>query len=182
MKEEFEAIGMPWDHRGERADEFLEVFEALWSQEEVTHEGPYLRFGPVGFTPKPTNGRIPVWVGGHTTAAFRRTARHGDAFHAAFATPERLADEWGAVRAACEQEGRDPAEVELTMLVTAKFDGASDKPGVLHGSSEQVIDQLAAYKELGVRHTVVFAAARGGLEGRLDAIRGFAEEVIPALA
>jgi probable F420-dependent oxidoreductase len=182
MKEEFEAIGMPWDHRGERADEFLEVFEELWSKEEISHEGRFLRFGPIGFTPKPPNGRIPVWVGGHTPAAYRRAARHGDAFHAAFPTPDGLAQQWAGVRAACEEAGRDPAELQLTMLVTAKFEGTSDRPGVLSGSSQQMVDQLAPYRDLGVTHTVVWAAARGGLDGRLDAIRRFADEVAPALA
>jgi probable F420-dependent oxidoreductase len=182
MKEEFEAIGMPWDRRGERANEFLEVFEKLWSEDEVSHDGPFLSFGPIGFSPKPRHGRIPVWVGGHTGAAYRRTARFGDAFHSAFSTPERLAQEWAGVRAACDAVGRDASEIELTLLVTALFEGRSDKPGVLHGSSQQMVDQLARYQEIGVSHTVVWAAARGGLDGRLDAIRRFAGEVAPALA
>lgn len=182
MKEEFEAIGMPWDRRGERADETLQIFEQLWSQDSVTFDGPFTRFGPVGFSPKPPNGHIPVWVGGHTKAAFRRTAAFGDAFHAAFCTPERLAGEWAGVRAACEAIERDPASIELTMLCTLQFDGSSDKPGVLSGSDAQVIDQLGAYAELGVSHTVVFVAARGGVEGRLDAARRFASAVAPAFA
>ena len=40
----------------------------------------------------------------------------------------------------------------------------------------------AAYKDLGVGHTVLFFAARGGLEGRLDAVRSFAADVAPQLA
>jgi probable F420-dependent oxidoreductase len=179
MREEFEAIGMPWDRRGERADETLEIFEALWSQDEVSFDGPFTRFGPVGFSPKPPNGRIPVWVGGHTPAAFRRAARHGDAFHAAFCTVERLRDEWAGVRAACEQAGRDPADLQLTMLCTLLVDGHSERPGVLHGSWAQITEQLGPYRELGVSHTVLFVAARGGLDGRLDAIRSFAAEVAP---
>lgn len=182
MKEEFEAIGMPWDRRGERADETLEILDALWRQDSVTFSGPFTSFGPVGFSPKPPNGHIPVWVGGHTPAAFRRTARSGDAFHSAFSTPERLAAEWAGVGAACEKIGRDRSEIELTMLCTLLFDAESDKPGVVSGSNQAVVDQLGAYAELGVTHTVVFVAARGGLEGRLDAIRRFASEVAPHLA
>src|SRR4051794_5494026 len=182
MREEFEAIGMPWDHRGQRADETLEIFEALWSQDQVSFDGPFTRFGPVGFSPKPPNGRIPVWVGGHTPAAFRRTARLGDAFHAAFCTVDRLREEWDGVRAACDAEGRDPAEIELTMLCTLLVDGHSERPGVLSGSSDQLVEQLSAYKDLGVGHTVLFVAARGGLEGRLDAVRSFAADVAPHLA
>lgn len=182
MKEEFEAIGMPWDRRGERADETLEIFEKLWRDEAVSHEGPFTTFGPVGFSPKPPGGHIPVWVGGHTQAAFRRTARFGEAFHAAFCSPERLAAEWAGVQAACRAIDRDPASVELTQLCTLMFDASSDRPGVVSGSDQQIIDQLGVYAELGVSHTVVFVAARGGLEGRLDAVRRFASAVAPALA
>jgi probable F420-dependent oxidoreductase len=182
MKEEFEAIGMPWDRRGERADETLEIFDALWTRESVSFDGPFTRFGPIGFSPKPTQGRIPVWVGGHTPAAFRRTAKYGAAFHSAFSSVERLTEEWQGVQRACEAIGRDPTTVELTMLCNLVFDHRSDKPGVLHGSNEQVIDQLGAYADLGVTHTVVFCAARGGLDGRLDAVRRFATDVAPHVA
>ncbi len=182
MKEEFEAIGMPWDRRGERADETLEIFEALWRNELTSFDGPFTSFGPVGFSPKPPNGHIPVWVGGHTAPAFRRAARYGDAFHAAFSTPEQLAAEWAGVQAACEKIGRDPAELELTQLVTLQFDTSSDRAGILCGSDQQVIDQLAAYAEVGVTHTVVYNGARGSLEQRLDAVRRFTANVMPALA
>ena len=179
MKEEFEAIGMPWDRRGERADEFLEIFEALFTQDAVSFDGPFTRFGPIGFSHKPVNGTIPVWVGGHTPAAYRRTAKYGSAFHSAFSSVERLRGEWEGVQRACEAIGRDPGEIELTMLCNLVFDHTSDKPGVLSGSEQQVIDQLAAYAEIGVTHTVVFCAARGGLDGRLDAVRRFASQVMP---
>ena len=179
MKEEFEAIGRPWDRRGERADEFLEIFDALWTEDSVTFDGPFTSFGPVGFSPKPAQGRIPVWVGGHTPAAYRRTAKYGAAFHSAFSSVDRLRGEWDGVRQACEAIDRDPATVELTMLATLLFDANSDKPGILHGSNEQIIDQLNSYAELGVGHTVLFCAARGGLDGRLDAICRFAAEVAP---
>jgi hypothetical protein len=86
------------------------------------------------------------------------------------------------VQSACEQVGRDPAEVELTMLCTLLVGGHSDRPGVLSGSSDQLVEQLAAYQEIGVGHTVLFVAAHGGLEGRLDAIRAFAADVAPQLA
>jgi probable F420-dependent oxidoreductase len=179
MKEEFEALGMPWDRRGERADETLEIFERLWADEVVTFDGPFTKFGPVGFSPKPPNGRIPVWVGGHTGAAYRRTARHGDAFHAAFPTASGLAEQWAAVGQACEKVGRDRAEVQLTMLCTLLFDASTERPGVLCGSTAQVVDQLGAYADVGLQHTVLFVQARGGVEGRLDAMRRFAEEVAP---
>lgn len=179
MKEEFDAIGMPWDRRGERADEFLDIFEKLWADERVTHEGQFDRFGPIGFSPKPVNGRIPVWVGGHTRPAFRRTARYGDAFHAAFTPPEELQGFFDAIGAECEAIGRDPGTVERTMLHRVLFDHEAE--GAISGSVDRIVHQIGEYAERGVSHMAVFFLQRGGVEARLDAIRRFAEEVRPQL-
>ena len=182
MREEFEAIGMPWDQRGRRADETLEIFEALWSQEEVHLRGALHPLRPGRLLPQAAQRPHPGLGRRPHAARFRRTARLGDAFHAAFRTVEGLSQQWRDGGPACESIGRDPAEVELTMLCTLLVGGHSDRPGVLCGSSDQLVEQLAAYQEIGVRHTVLFVAARGGLEGRLDAIRSFATEVAPQLA
>jgi probable F420-dependent oxidoreductase len=179
MREEFEALGRPWDQRGRRADETLEILETLWREELPSFEGPYTNFGPVGFAPKPPNGRIPVWVGGHSEAAFRRTARFGDAFHSPRMAPASLATERDGVRRACEAIGRDPATVELTTALSLLFDSTSQRTDVLSGTTERIVDQLGAFAELGVSHLTLFLFARGGLEGRLDIIRRFAEEVMP---
>lgn len=179
MKEEFEAIGMPWDERGKRADEFLEVFEKLWAQERITHSGTFDRFGPIGFSPKPVHGRIPVWVGGHTRPAFRRAARYGDAFHAAFTPPQELAGYFDAVAAECEILDRDPAEVERTMLHRVLFD--TEVEGTISGSTDRIVDQLGEYAAIGLSHMAVFFLQRGGVEARLEAIHRFAEDVRPHL-
>jgi probable F420-dependent oxidoreductase len=181
MREEFEVLGRPWDQRGRRADEMLEIFETLWRDELPTFDGPYTRFDPVGFAPKPPNGRIPVWVGGHSDAAFRRTARFGDAFHSPRMTPSALAAERDGVRRACEAIDRDPATVQLTTALSLLFDARSERTDVLSGSSERIVDQLGTFADVGVEHVTLFLFARGGLEGRLDVIRRFAEEVMPAV-
>jgi len=75
MAEEFDALGMPFDHRGARADEQLEVFEALFSQRKPAYPGRFYHFPVVGFEPKPHQSHIPIWVGGHTEAFGRRSLR-----------------------------------------------------------------------------------------------------------
>jgi probable F420-dependent oxidoreductase len=180
MREEFEVLGRPWDRRGRRADEVLEIFEVLWREQAAAFDGPFTQFGPVGFAPKPPGGHIPVWVGGHSEAAFRRTARFGDAFHSPRMTPGALAAERDGVRRACEAIDRDPASVQLTTALSLLFDSRSEREDVLSGSTERIIDQLGAFAEVGVEHLTLFLFARGGLDGRLDVIRRFAQEVMPA--
>lgn len=180
MREEFEAIGMPWEERGARADEALEVFSELFSDGLSTFEGRYTSFRDIGFSPKPPRGHIPIWVGGHTRPAFRRTARYGQAFHAAFADPDTLASQWAAVGEECDAIGRDRGEIDLTCLFRLNLDGGNVADGEIGGSTDEMVDQLGRYGEIGLDHAAFFVLGRG-TEGRLDAIRRFAEEVAPQL-
>ncbi|MED5292992.1 MAG: hypothetical protein VYB56_03945, partial [Actinomycetota bacterium] len=121
---------------------------------------------------------IPVWVGGHSQAAFKRTAVFGDAFHSAFAHPELLSEQWAAVKRECDLLGRDNQELELTSLFRLNFDGGDLTQGEIGGDTEQIIDQIGQYSDVGLTHAAFFVLGRGN-EGRLEAINRFAEEVAP---
>ena len=152
MREEFEALGMPFDRRGARANEFLEIFEALFAEDSVTFDGPFSKFGPVGFAPKPVTGRIPIWVGGHSRPAFRRAARYADAFHAVFIPPQAVAAQWAEVQRFCDDMGRERSDVDLTLRLRLALDRDGDDSGALLGSSEQIVDAIGRYAEVGVSH------------------------------
>jgi alkanesulfonate monooxygenase SsuD/methylene tetrahydromethanopterin reductase-like flavin-dependent oxidoreductase (luciferase family) len=177
MKEEFETLGMPYDQRGKRADEFLEIFDVLFREDRPQFKGEFTKFGPVGFEPKPVNGHIPIWVGGHSQRAYERTAKYGDAWHAAFGSPEDIKKQWDGVTRECERIGRDPGEIELTALLGIEFDGQADGNGWFWGSSEQIAESLLAYKEAGITHLVCWFT--GSPAKRLSAIQKFHEEVRP---
>ena len=178
MKEEFDAINRPWDQRGLRADETLEVFKELFSKGLSTYQGRWTQFRDIGFSPKPADNHIPVWVGGHSKAAFKRTAEFGDAFHSAFAHPDLLREQWAAVRTECESLGRDTQELELTSLFRLSFNGGDLDKGEVGGTTEQVIDQIGQYSDVGLEHAAFFVLGKGN-EGRLEAIHRFAEEIAP---
>jgi probable F420-dependent oxidoreductase len=178
MEEEFEAVGRPWDQRGSRADETLEVFGVLFEDGLSSYEGTWTTFHDIGFSPKPVNNHIPIWVGGHSPAAFKRTAIFGDAFHAAFPSPDLLSQQWAAVTEACDTVGRNPQELELTSLFRLNFDGGNLDEGEIGGSTEQVIDQIGQYAEVGLTHAALFVLGRG-TERRLEAINRFAEDIAP---
>ena len=77
LREEFDAVGEPFDGRGRRTDEAIDVLRKLWSGEVVDHDGEAYRFGPVRFVPAP-EPPIPIVVGGVSKAAIRRAAHRGD--------------------------------------------------------------------------------------------------------
>lgn len=79
LREEWIAAGLDPATRGRRLDEALAVCRRLWTEDQVSHEGEFYRFGPVAFEPKPVQRpHPPILVGGESPAALRRAARDGD--------------------------------------------------------------------------------------------------------
>lgn len=179
MREEFEALQMPYDHRGKRADEALEAMEALFSTDWASYDGEFTHFPPLGFFPRPEAGRIPVWVGGDSEAAYKRTARFADVFHAAFQTEEQLARHRDGVRRACEAIGRDPRSVQLSTRVYLDVSGITDPRKSLSGSPEQMADTAGRIRDLGYTHLLVDPAGKGGPDKRLEALRSLMADVAP---
>ena len=181
MPEEFAALGMPFDHRGARLSEHLDILEVLSTEELPDYHGTYYEFEKIGFNPKPVNGRITLWMGGASEAGYRRAAKRGDGFQGAYASPAALRGQWESVKRAAEEAGRDPAEIVLSNRMWLAY-GADSGPradGSLFGSTEQIVEQLGELKEMGVQHVVMDVIAGGGIEGRVDMLRRFKEEVRP---
>lgn len=179
MKEEFDVLGMPYDHRGARGDEQLEVFDRLFSNANPSFDGRFYQFPEIGFSPKPVQSPVPIWVGGNSDAAFRRTARYGHCFHAAFQKRATVVEEWAAVRAACEAIGRDPGEVELSIRLYLDPDARMEPAKSIQGSADQMAATVADWAAIGVDHILVDVVAGGGPQGRLDALRSFMTDVAP---
>lgn len=181
MEEEFDVLGMPFDHRGARADEQLEIFERLFSDELPSYAGEYYNFPEVGFSPKPTENKIPIWVGGASAAAFRRTARFGDGFHAAFEPIDRVEAEWEAIGKACDDIERDRDEITLSVRLYLDPEGRMEPEKSITGSTAQMLEEVARWQDIGVTHIGLDAVAGGGAAGRLDALREFMTEVAPQI-
>ena len=179
MREEAEVLGMPWDNRGKRSDEQLEIFETLFSDENPSYSGEFYSFPEVRFEPKPVQSPVPVWVGGNSRAAFHRTARFGHAFHAAFEPLDVVEDEWRQVREECEAIGRDPRSLDLSLRMFLDPDEVMEPIKSLGGSADQMVDTIGRVQDIGVTHILVDPVARGGVNGRLEALSEFMTNVAP---
>ena len=85
---EYEACGVTKPERARRTDEALEAMRLLWTQDKATFQGRYFRFTDVSVTPKPVQQPgPPVWIGGRSDAAMRRTGRLGDGWLPSAITP-----------------------------------------------------------------------------------------------
>src|ERR1051326_1879884 len=80
LAEEFAALGIPFEHRGPRTREYVEVMRGLWTEGSSSHQGEFVQFRGVLSYPKPVAATgIPVWFGGESPAALRRGAELGRA-------------------------------------------------------------------------------------------------------
>ena len=80
LAEEFAALGLPFEDRGPRTDEYVAAMRALWSQECASFKGRFISFDQVFCRPQPPGRHIPIVVGGDTAAAARRAGRLGDGY------------------------------------------------------------------------------------------------------
>ncbi len=177
LQEEAEAIGMPWDERGARTDEHIEVLRAIWTQEEPKFEGRFYRVEGVRCEPRPSPAP-PIWVGGHEAPSLRRAARLGDGWHAYCLAPNDLTEGWRRVQSMAREAGRDPEELTLSVRVPLSITEApSDTPVPLVGSVEQIGEWLRQYQKIGVAHMVFEPPIMAGIDGALAAMERFAKEL-----
>jgi probable F420-dependent oxidoreductase len=90
LPREFDASGVPFSQRGRRTDEAIQVIRLLWTQDEVSFQGEFYKLDRVSIFPKPWQTPPPIWIGGKSEAAMRRTARLGDGWIPSFITPEEM--------------------------------------------------------------------------------------------
>ena len=111
LREEFDALGVPFEGRGARTDEHIAVMRALWDADHADFEGEHFSFTDISSNPKPVNGRVPIHIGGHTRIAAERAGRIGDGFFPGRGEIVELVD---IVRQTAADAGRDPASIEIS--------------------------------------------------------------------
>src|ERR1700712_5480831 len=142
-REEFVALGVPFERRGARTVEYVEAMRTLWRDDVASFDGEFVRFDSVRINPKPVRDRrIPIVLGGNSDAALRRVAAWGDGWYGfnvdgVSAVRDRVA----MLTSLCSEQGRDVRE--LRIAVALQDPRRSD---------------VAALADLGVDELVVVAA------------------------
>lgn len=117
---EFEAVGVPHRERGSRTDEGLEIIRLLWSEPRASFAGRHFRFTDVALEPRPIQRpHPPIWIGGRSEAALRRTARFARGWLAYMATPERIRTSMARIGELAPGFGRAPTDIEAGLLLFA---------------------------------------------------------------
>ncbi len=150
-KQEFEVLGVPFEKRGKRMDECLQLMRALWRDEWVEFRGEFYECVDWTSNPKPVNGDIPIWLGGESRQQLERVGKYADGWHATAASLGTLRQDFEVAQEAAVKAGRDPAKLSLTI----EGGGAIGLEG-----QEQVAERLAKIAELGVEHTICLVHPR----------------------
>lgn len=194
MREEFEALGRPpYEQRGSVTEEYIRIFKNLWTEQEPSYAGRYASYSDIAFEPKPLQRpHPPIWVGGESMPALRRTARVGDAWFPIIDNPrnpldtaERFAGGVAQMRQVAEGEGRDPDTIEISFAINI-YDDCREHTGrdgarrVFTGSAEQIASDIRAYKASGAKCVMFgFEVDAASPNATLEQMQRFAENVRP---
>ena len=196
---EWTALSLDPKTRGRKTDEGLEVIRLLWSQDKVDFDGVHYKLRGASIAPKPVQPDLPMWIGGSSEAAIRRTARLGTGWQAGPETPAQAREVVAAIKQAAAEAGRtidddhygagipyrfgSPDDPALAPLFEAyiKRTGRDPKDYFAIGDAEAIVAKIADYVEAGVSKFILRPSARGDDE-IMAQTRRLIEEVLPRVA
>ena len=156
---EYEALGAPFEQRGKRLEEIVDLWRTAWHDDPASHEGEFYPFREVRVLPKPAH-EIPIWLGGTSDVAMARAARIGDGYHGIGVESKdapALVDKIRAMR----------TDESFTISIRITWDARVD--------DDTVRAQLGEYQKAGVQH-LHFAPERGDLEAWLTGMERLATQ------
>jgi probable F420-dependent oxidoreductase len=195
---EFRATGRDPGERGRRADEVLEIARRLWSEERVTFHGEFHHYDGVSIAPRPVQQPLPLWIGGSSPAAVRRTVKLGTGWLGGVQTPAQVAPVVAAIAKLGAETGRpipadhfgasfafrlgpaDDSLVSRAFAARARAGGADFDPKAYFalGDASAVLERIAQYRAVGISKFVLIPLAQGE-DDLLEQTRRLAAEVIP---
>lgn len=120
--EEYAALGVPFEDRGKRCDEWVLAMRELWSTKRSNFAGDFVSFDEAIFFPKPARGRIPIVIGGNSPAALTRVAKLGDGWHGWKLSLDEVAEKLAEIDTKLAKYGRSRDDVKLNVGIPFKGD------------------------------------------------------------
>lgn len=193
---DYKATGTPTKARGRKANEALELVHRLWHEESVTFSGEFFTYDNASISPRPANKHIPLWIGGSSEVAMRRTARYGTGWLGGLDSPEQAAVMVTGIKAALENTGRtidhdhygasfsfrfgrpeDDAARRASEGLSARLNKDPSRFMVV-GDAGDVVTRIREYIDAGCSKFVLLPIA-GNDEDMLAQTRLFVSEVLP---
>jgi probable F420-dependent oxidoreductase len=196
---EWKTLNLDTKTRGRKTDEGLEIIRLLWTEDSVDFEGTHYRLSGASISPRPVQPDLPLWIGGSSEAAIRRTARFGTGWQGGPERPDEAALVVAQIRAAAAAAGRRIDDDHYGAGFPFYF-GSPDDPALAHamqayqkrtgrdplgyfavGDAETITARIAAYVAAGVEKFVLRPVGRGDA-AVLAQTRQLIEQVLPRVA
>ena len=152
---EFQALGVPFAERGRRTDEALRVMQTLWTQDAPQYSGPYCSFADIIFQPKPVQQPLPLWVGGQSRPALRRTARFATGWHPIDQSPAQLQTTMATLATLSQQAGRQTPALCPRFTVRVRETASDADRQFMEGNTAQITTDLLQLQALGASYVVL---------------------------
>ena len=196
---EWRALDLDTGTRGRKTDEALEIIGRLWREDKVDFDGVHFHLAGASISPKPVQPDLPMWIGGSSAAAIRRTARFGTGWQAGGETPPEAGLVVAQISEAAAAAGRaidddhfgagipfrfgrpDDAALEGLFDAYRRRTGRDPLRHFVIGDAEAILERIALYVAAGISKFILRPAARGDDE-MLAQSRQLIEEVLPRAA
>jgi probable F420-dependent oxidoreductase len=196
---EWTAMHLDPKTRGRKTDEALEIIARLWTGEKLDFTGKHFQLTGASIAPLPVQPDLPMWIGGSSDAAVRRTAQYGTGWQSGAESPETVGKVIAAIKEAVVAAGRSIDEDHYGAAVAYRF-GSWDDPGMTRladayeartgrdpreafaiGDANLIMARVAEFVEAGASKFILRPVAQGD-EQMLDQTRRLVEEILPRMA
>lgn len=185
LKEEFDMLGVPFEKRGEIAEEYTQAIIELWTKDKPEFEGKYVSFKDAAFEPKCfQTPHLPIWFGGDADPVLRRIARYATGWFPFLTKPEDIPARIDFIKSQPDYAGK-LEDVYYGMSTSRVGEGhvVVDDPKARPGQTKQeIIDRLGWLESLGVNMSSVPIPALKHIDEYYDYTQWVAEEIMPAVA
>jgi F420-dependent oxidoreductase-like protein len=177
---EYDAYGIAFPSVGARLSQLAEAVQCvrgLLREESTTFEGKYFTMRDAKCEPKPLQAALPIWIGGGgEKRTLKIAAKYADGWNVPFISPDAYRHKVSVLHQHCEEAGRDPSEIKLTVNVglawreedlVPQFGNIASfvRPGVLMGTEEEVVDHVGRYADAGAQQINIAMRAPWDVEG-----------------
>ena len=190
---EWEATGRTPKGRGARSDEALEVITRLWHCETADFEGEYYCLKGASISPRPKQSPLPLWLGGASKAAIRRTARFGNGWLAPLQSPQEAAETVRAIRQESHRIGRPIPDDHYGATILFRIGPPAELPARTKtdpeirkrieqvravGDAGTVLERLREFRAAGITKFIAIPMAENASE-MMEQTRLLEREVLP---
>jgi probable F420-dependent oxidoreductase len=163
-RDEFDASGIPFRHRGARADEYLQVLKRIWTDDVVEFRGQFYNIPASKIGPKPVQKpHPPILLGGFSPNTFSRVLNHANGWLpiAGFGPLEQLEQAISGLREAARKANKNPSDIRVVVLSYpnvldsySQSSSSNQQRSPMSGTIDQIGTDIDRIKAMGAEHMI----------------------------